>query len=286
MKLVLVYNPKSGSTDSSQRLRQACKQAGIEVEKLIEIGDGLESKLRPYIDKGEKIAAIGGDGTLNAVAGLIAGSKATFVPLCGGTFNHFVKDLGVPLELDKALSGLAQAKPQLIDVGEVNGKVFLNNAGLGLYPQSLNIRSSLEAEQTNKWLAAALAGLKTFFKFKTYKVSIDGQSFHSPFIFVGNNRYSADELGLLSRRKLDGAKLCVLVAKTRSRLSMIGIALLAVVGQASRHDEFQEFTAKQLTIAVHKKTVMVSFDGEFAKMDDPICFEIKPKALRVLYSRS
>lgn len=71
MKIVLVFNPKSGSALSKSELNKKCKNAGIKVEKFVAIEDGFEKKLQKYLDKKTYIAVIGGDGTISAVAGIV-----------------------------------------------------------------------------------------------------------------------------------------------------------------------------------------------------------------------
>src|SRR4029077_18325609 len=80
------------------------------------------------------LVAAGGDGTVNAVAAAIVGSEAVLGILPLGTLNHFAKDLKLPLDLEGAVRTLKTGSVQKVDVAQVNGRVFVNNSGLGLYP--------------------------------------------------------------------------------------------------------------------------------------------------------
>jgi diacylglycerol kinase family enzyme len=80
------------------------------------------------------VVAAGGDGTINAVASELVGSNKILGVLPMGTLNHLAKDLGMPLDLESAVDIIAQQTLSRIDIGEVNGRYFLNNSGLGLYP--------------------------------------------------------------------------------------------------------------------------------------------------------
>lgn len=91
------------------------------------------------------VVAGGGDGTINAVASVVVGSGTPFGVLPLGTLNHFAKDLNIPLELDAAIANVAQGVPHQVDVGEVNGRIFLNNSSLGLYPDIVRDRESSSA---------------------------------------------------------------------------------------------------------------------------------------------
>ena len=76
----------------------------------------------------------GGDGTLSAAASILAGTDTALGVLALGTLNHFARDLRIPLDLDGAIGVIAAGHHQTVDVGEVNGQVFINNSSIGIYP--------------------------------------------------------------------------------------------------------------------------------------------------------
>ena len=277
MKVVLVSNPASGSALSTKELSKRAKAHGIVVTKHLTVQDDLKTKLGK-LRGGTIIAVYGGDGTINTVAGLLAGSKLVLAPLPGGTLNHFAKDLGVPLDLDEAFGALRIAKERRVDVAKVNDIYFVNNASIGLYPASLHIRNLLQ-NYVGKWPSAFIAAERAFIRFRTYDITVNGDSFHTPFVFVGNNPYSWRDGG---RRSLSSGKLGVMIARTRSRMSLFMVALSAPFGLAKYHNEFEEFKAVKFEIASSKKTMSVAHDGEVSQLETPLTFEIHAKALRVL----
>lgn len=281
VNITLVYNPKSGSSLSKQELRDKCNSANITIDKFVAIGDGFERKLKTTIRDGKNIAVIGGDGTVSAVAGLIAGTKATLTPLPGGTLNHFTKDLGIPQDIDKALERLAKLKLRSIDIASVGDVKFINNSSIGIYPLSLRSREKLESK-LGKWSAAVIASWRAFVNLKTYQVTIDGKSFKTPFIFIGNNRYELDELGGTKRLHLDQGTLTIYIAKTKSRLDLLKISLFALVGHAKDLDEFEQFYPTSVTIETKRSKLSVSHDGEVTKLTSPLHYKIHPKTLKIL----
>lgn len=281
MKIVVVFNPKSGSALSKSELRKKCAAAAIQVERFVEIGDGFERKLALHIKKGAHIAAVGGDGTISAVAGQLVGTKATLIPLPGGTLNHFTKDLGVEQDIDEALGSLKKSKVRRVDIARVNDTFFINNSSIGLYPSSLHERDEIEPV-TGKWPAAMIASFRVLVRLKTYRVTIGDRTFMTPFIFVGNNHYSLDSFGGTERTTLDEGLLTVFAAKTQSRLTLFKIALFALVGKAKQLPEFDEFHVSALTIETRHRKLSVSHDGEVSKLTTPLRYEVKEKALRVL----
>ncbi len=281
MKIIIVYNPKSGSALSREELRKKCTKADIEIEQFIAIKDGFEKKLKSHIENGETIAAVGGDGTISAVAGLLAHTKATLIPLPGGTLNHFTKDLKIPQNIDQALMRLKKCQARSIDIAAVENTFFINNSSMGLYPASLHDREELETT-TGKWPAAVIASIRALIRFKTYTVTIDDHTFKTPFIFVGNNRYSLETLGGTERTSLDKGHLTVFAAKTQSRLTLLKIACFALIGKTKQLTEFDEFHPKAFTLKTKRSKLSVSHDGEVSKFTSPLKFEIHSKALKIL----
>src|SRR6202043_1680424 len=89
------------------------------------------------------VVAAGGDGTVSGVAAGLVGTPATLGVLPVGTLNHFAKDLGIPLSLEKAVATIAAPRVGAIDVGRVNERVFLNNSSIGIYPNIIEAREEL-----------------------------------------------------------------------------------------------------------------------------------------------
>jgi len=96
----------------------------------------VPSARRAVSEKNSRVAAGGGDGTVNAVAGAVAGTDTALGVLPIGTLNHFAKDAGIPLELEDAVRNFFTGRVVKLDVGEVNGRVFVNNSGIGVIPIS------------------------------------------------------------------------------------------------------------------------------------------------------
>jgi diacylglycerol kinase family enzyme len=282
MKVVVVYNMKSGGNKSLNDLKKACDAAELDVEKYIAVSAKLRTNLKPYIKKNAVIVGIGGDGTLSAIAGMLAGTKATFAPIAGGTLNHFTKDLGVDQDLESALGNVAKKRLHVIDTAVCNGRVFINNSSIGVYPSSLQVRERFEG-YIGKWLAAIMAGFHAFFSLRTYRVKINNEMINTPFVFIGNGVYDIGTPGIAQRTDIKHGTLSVFVAKTVSRWKLLKIALLAVIGRAAMLDEFDVFTTKSLTISSRRARLSVSTDGELGHEPTPLKYEIQPKSLRVYY---
>ena len=246
------------------------------------IDDQLEATLAPFIAKGAMIAVVGGDGTISAVANLVVGTKAVLAPLPGGTLNHFTKDLGISQELDEAIKSLAYSKVHTIDVAEVNKHIFINNSSIGLYPSSLRERDKIETT-LGKWPAAVFASVRALVRLRTFTVTIGKETFRTPFVFVGNNKYALDGLGAPVRTRLNQGVLSVFMAKTVSRLALLKITLFALVGKAHLLTDLEVRTVSSLTIKMKRSRTHVSYDGEVRKLPSPLSYSVRKKALRVRY---
>lgn len=280
MKLIVVDNPKSGSAVKRRQLKQWFDEAGIEVGEFVAIGDNLARDLKQHIKTGALIAALGGDGTISAVAGLLADSKATLVPLPGGTLNHFTKDLGIEQDLEQAIKKLPKSRSKRLDIASVNGTFFINNSSLGLYPQSLATRERVE-DKFGKWPAAVVGAVRALIQFHHYHLTIDQTEYVTPFVFVGNNDYHISEPNSGGRTRLDQGKLGVAIVRSHTRRHLLKVFLLAVIGRLDSAKEFVQLNRSELTIETSRRSLRVSHDGELSRLKSPITYKIHPKSLRV-----
>ena len=113
----------------------------------------------------------GGDGTVAAVAAGLVGSEVPFGVLPAGTLNHFAKDLGLPLELEAAARMLLSGHVIRVDLGEVNGRIFVNNSSVGFYPQIVRERERQQRGGRAKWAALASATAAVFRSSRTMELS-------------------------------------------------------------------------------------------------------------------
>ena len=279
-KIVVVYNKKSGSALSARKLRQLFETAGFDVLRMIAISDTLTQDLSTYIKKGSWIAAVGGDGTVSAVASQLVGSKAVLVPIPGGTLNNFTKDLGVDQDIERAVSRAATSEVKTVDIASVNGTYFLNNSSIGVYPRSLVVRESMQ-EHVGKWPAAIYGIIRTLVRFRTYNVTVDDRSVVTPFVFVGNNDYRLDRAGLGNRTSLDSGQLCVYVVNSPRRWALFRLFVRSLFGTLRADKELLLYRTSSLTIESARRRMHVSHDGEISIMNLPLHYEVHAGKLHV-----
>ena len=204
-----------------------------------------------------------------------------------GTMNLFARDLGLPRAPLEAARVLATALPTEIDLAEVNAMPFAIWASLGMPPWMVRRRDHLQRDGMSKWRAMALAALRALRRYPMIKVklTVKGETVTvaTPFIVITNNAWRLGRLGPPpSRPVLDEGLLEVHVARCTSRLSLIWLALNALLGRWRVGRLMETFTAEAVRVITRRRRVMVSLDGEVTVMRSPLMFVARPKALLVL----
>lgn len=251
-------------------------------------GEAMIAAARQALDDGvDVVVAGGGDGTINAVASVLAGSGVAFGVLPLGTLNHFAKDLGIPLELDAAVRNVAEGERRAVDVGAVNDRIFLNNSSLGLYPDMVRDREKQQHRLgRGKWPAAAWATVAALrrFPFLNVTLAVDGQVHRrsTPFVFVGNNEYTMEGLSIGARASLADGKLSLYVAQRPGRLGLIRFAWRALCGRLAQERDFDVMLSDKFDIATRHRRLRVATDGEVTVMATPLHYRIMPGALAVI----
>lgn len=281
MNVVLIYNVKSGGEYQLSQIRKIFKSHDIVIDYSFTARQLSSKKLAALIAKGVTVAVIGGDGTLNSVARLLVGTESVMLPLPGGTFNHFIRDLGMSPQLEDTLAHIASGKIRKIDVGMVNDELFLNNSNLGLYPFSLIERKATK-KVLGKWGAALLASIDQFALFRRHKLVIDGKKVKSPFVFVGNNIYDIKQSLIPQRNSFSRGVLSVMVATSSSRLALLGAIFDVARGDVTRREDFSFSTRKSVAIYSHRASIPVTVDGELKHLTPPLEYRSVPKSLNVL----
>lgn len=234
----------------------------------------------------ETVVACGGDGTVSTIASALAGTSTALGIIPLGTLNHFAKDLHIPLDLAAAARVISQHKTDLVDAAEVNGRKFINNSSLGIYPNIVTARERHRRLGLNKWMALGLAIIQVLRRYPSVEVRIKvkGESIRqrTPFVFIGNNEYESRGLNLGTRRALNDGRLYLYVAAPVSRLGLVRMAIAALLGRLDRTRSLQVSAVDEAWIETGRRRVRVSVDGEVFHLHTPLHYVIRPRALKVI----
>jgi diacylglycerol kinase family enzyme len=298
LRLMSLLNVHAGEADHAGiarlKTRLAAIFAGLDVEDGLVLCSGAE--LKPLAEKalakakaGEIDAVVvgGGDGSIRAVAGVLANSGVPLGILPLGTLNHFAKDLGIPMDLDAAAAILGAGEVRSIDLAEVNGESFVNNSSIGIYPYIVVDRERRrQKHKLAKWIAMIQAFLRMLRHFPRRRLSICtkdwSRPYRTPCLFIGNNEYGMEFFTLGRRERLDRGELSVYVVKQRRPLGFFWMICRMCFGHVSRERDLESFRLRDFEVRAKVSRLPVALDGEVQIMHPPLHYRSRPGALRVI----
>ncbi len=281
---VLILNLKSGGGKAQRfHLAEECQKRGIE-PIVLQPGDDLLSLAEDAVRRGaDVIGMAGGDGSQALVAAVAAHHDISFVCVPAGTRNHFALDLGLDRDdVPGALDAFGDAVERRVDLASVNGRIFVNNASLGLYanvvesPQYRDAKIRTAAARLPDLLGPDAAPLDLPY------TGPDGTDYSTAqLILVSNNPYQlVHRGGRGTRRHIDRGVLGIVTARIASAADASRFAALQATGQVRRFPGWLEWSSKKFEIR-SAGAVQLGVDGETIEMDGPLLFESRPGALRV-----
>jgi YegS/Rv2252/BmrU family lipid kinase len=287
----VLINPTAGRGcpgDWLSALETGFRDRGIEARvMLLDTGEQiLDAASQAVRDGASMIVAGGGDGTVSAVASCLAGTTVRLGVLPMGTLNHFAKDLGLPLALDAALDVIAHGRELAVDMGEVNGRLFINNSSLGLYPDIvLDRERQRQRLGRGKWTALLAASLHAARRYPVLSLDleVDGKRLQrrSAFVFVGNNAYRMEGFEIGERRALSDGQLSLYLTQRTGRFGLLRLALRALAGRLQQARDFDMLAAKAVVVRTARHRMRVATDGEVTMMRTPLHYRVRPGVLRV-----
>lgn len=291
-RIAVLINRSSGPRDNAvaaEELPRLLAPHDLEVSAFIaDCGRDLPSLLERAVDGPfDAIVACGGDGTVSTVAARLAGTDRPLGVAPGGTFNHFAKDLGLPLDLEGAAEVIGARHVRAVDVGRANDRLFLNNAQLGLYPTVM--RSQHDARQRrDARIPALLRGAREALHRHPrmrVRVHVDGDDVIdrvASIVLVGNNRYHLEGLRLTRRERLDEGVLDLHLTQTTSARQVARAAVRALTGRLQDDPHYDEATASELVVEARRSRLRAALDGELVHLKTPLRLKADAGALRVL----
>ena len=253
--------------------------------------DEIEQAARNALERAERheIDAVivgGGDGTIHTVANVFAGSGVPLGILPLGTLNHFARDLGIPFTFEQAVEVIAARHTVAVDVGEVNGRIFINNSSIGVYPYIvLDRERGRRDKHLSKWTALLRGAWRVLRRFPRHRLIVRaegrGAPFKTPIVFVGNNEYSLSLPAMGRRARLDEGVLCLYVARAQSRFALFWLACRALLGFIDLGKDLETFKDTAAEIRARRRRLPVGLDGEVEFLETPLTYRIRPAALQI-----
>jgi YegS/Rv2252/BmrU family lipid kinase len=288
----VIINAGAGNPHVDKRVKKLTElflAGGLHVDiRLASSGDELDTLMRAAAaERPRLLVAAGGDGTISTAAAALVDSATVLGVLPFGTLNHFAKDLDIPLELEEAVGNIIDGNSIAVDVGEVNGRVFINNSSLGLYPDMVRDRerqhSRLGRGKFRSLVWASIAAFRRY-PFLTVRLDVEGTKRVqvTPLVFVGNNEYSMEGFNIGERARIDGGRLSIYIVKKQGRAALVRLSLEALFGRLRQARDFEALTATDFVIETRDSRILVATDGEVLGMKSPLHYRIRPRSLRVI----
>ena len=264
---VLFINPRSGGGKAQHHhLVDHCRQKRIE-PIVLEEGDDLASLAAAAVSSGaDAIGMAGGDGSQGEVAAVAAAHDLPYVCVPAGTRNHFALDIGIDRDdVVGALDAFHHGSERRIDLAQVNGRVFVNNASMGLYGKIVQSPEYRDAK------------LRTVIEMLPDLLGPDAEPFDLRFTGPDGAEYRGAQLVLVSNNpyKLDP----VGTQGTRGKMNQATLGVIVAPG-GSPVQPWREWTTPNFEVN-SGSTIQIGLDGEALALDPPLRFELLPSALRI-----
>ncbi|MCX5043633.1 diacylglycerol kinase family protein [Aldersonia sp. NBC_00410] len=280
---VLLMNPNSGGGKVGRfDLVRRAEAMGARVVLLEGPGrvDVTALAERAVARGADLLGAAGGDGTQAAVAAVAAAHGLPFLVIAAGTRNHFALDLGLDRDDPvQALSALRDGVDLRVDLGNVGGHPFVNNASFGAYAEI--VRNPAYRDDKMKTVLRQLPDVLDRRRGGALVARIDGRTIEHPqAVLVSNGTYRTDDLAGLGRRsRMDDGTLGVVTVSVRSAGE--AVALFRRV----RTRGLVRLHANEVSVESDAPEVAVGIDGEAVTLPTPVHCRIQPGALRVRVPR-
>jgi diacylglycerol kinase family enzyme len=279
---------KTRGQEDAEEIRTALADAGVKSRVELLDGGGIVEQAQAAVEEGADLLIVGGgDGSVSAAAGVLAGTNTRLGILPLGTLNHFARDLGIPTELAGAAELIANGPTRRLDVAEVNGRIFVNNSAIGLYPLMVIDRDQQRKRLgRSKRLAMLVASARTLARFNHYRLTLtvndEKARIDTPLLFVGNNDYRIDLRAPGRRKSLEDGRLSVFVMRKKTRRGLIAASIRALANRTRNDDMVRLEDVERLLVESRRKHLVISVDGEVESMSAPLDYRVRKAALNVI----
>ncbi|MGA7615572.1 MAG: diacylglycerol kinase family protein [Thermoanaerobaculia bacterium] len=250
-------------------------------------GLDLAAIIRDRLFRGIRhIVAAGGDGTIHHVAQAVVGTDAVLSILPIGTYNHFARDLGIPLGLRDAVGVMLKGQTIQVDTGRVNHIHFVNNLSLGLYPEIVRLREKMGRRKRSRWRSVLYAVYSVMRSYPHVALTIDSahllEAVKTHLFMVSNNPYDLSGPGIeAARTSIQQGLLSVYWLPHRPRLAFVRSIARYIRGRSNELGELRSTRTQHLRINSPRHHLHVAVDGEVFELEPPLVIDAVPLSLEV-----
>jgi diacylglycerol kinase family enzyme len=271
-----------------QEIVKAFKTAGHAVTVHMIAPDELKQTIANALAQGcDAVVVGGGDGTVRAAAEALIGTGIPLGILPLGTMNRLARDLKIPLTVPQAAAALAAGETSTIDVGDVNGRIFLNNSIFGVTTLYSEIRQSLRGKPTMQRMRGYARAVQEVLQSRR-RMDIDVDDGHRPVrlrilsMAVSNNRYADRPSLTLAKDGLHHGVLAAYISKHPSGWGMARAVVRAMLGRLKSDPDVVHLEGRRIDVSTRRTTLRLANDGELETVDLPLRYTIRAGALTVM----
>ncbi len=284
----MLLNPSSG-VKLPPGLEEGAREAGLDVVRL---GGSVDctALVRSRMNEGQRLfVAAGGDGTVNHVVQALVNSEGVLAVIPVGTYNHFAKDLGIPLDWRAALAVALGGATKQVDAARANERFFVNNISMGLYPDLVSKREA-RGRDYPRWKARLLAAYSTLRNYPHVALTLESEHHQevvrTHVLMISNNSYDLSRIGVQAPRSgLEEGRLSVYWLPHVPRYKLMSFIAHYLAGRVRTAPGFRSFRTARLKLQSRKTHLHVGIDGEVATLDLPLVVTIVPQSLLVKVPR-
>lgn len=298
----IVFNIGSGHGDpkaAKKAIAEAMRGAGRDYE-LLEVQDPeqlpeiAKRAVQLAVERDGIAVAAGGDGTINTVASAVLESQQPFGVLPQGTFNYFGRANGLSQNIEESVQTLLHGRIQPAQVGLINGRVFLVNASIGLYPRILEDREVFKKRYGRHRIVALWSAASTVMRrHRHWLLQLEDERgreaiLHTPTLFVGNNALQLEQVGLPQAPDVEAGFLAGVAMKPIGRWGLFQLAFHGALGRLARAHDVIHFAFREMTVTPlrhHQRPMKIATDGEVTYLMPPIRLSVAPQCLQLLVPR-
>lgn len=287
-------NSRSGAGDKNAlqaRIVRAFAAHGWQSEFIAVDGKAMAAQIDAGIAVARGVIAVcGGDGTINAVAAACSKAGRPLGIIAGGTFNYVARNIGLPVEgenvVEDAVAVIVRGATRSLDAGFVNHRLFLNNAGFGLYSRLISERETDKRRFGRGRVVAFLSGLRFLFRshpLLEVEVVTDGQArrLKTTTLFFGCNAAQLANWNVAAAKCLAAHKLAVLSMRIDSRIDIARAMFSAAFGRLESAENVEAVCAAEVVVRTRRHHLSVALDGEIVRFAPPFAVRLVRDALTV-----
>lgn len=276
-------NPMAGNADAARGALRAA--GGFDIREVPPTR--LAEQVRVAIGEGStRVLVAGGDGSIGSAASVLAGTGAELAILPCGTLNHLAKDLGLPLDLEKAAIAARDSRVVRVDAAVVNDRIFLNTSSVGAYVSFVRARERLE-RRLPYGLASVIAGMRMLVHIPTFRILLQAggvsREYVTPLVFigVGERELRMPTLGARVPNGRTGLHVMVIRERSGARALAMGLAAAARgVRAVAATPALDSFIVDECAVKPH--VPRIALDGEIVTITPPLHYRHVPGHLNVV----